>query len=126
MAKTPTFDAIVVGSGATGGWAAKQLTEKGLRVLLLEAGKMLDPEKDYRMLQWPYELKYRGLLPQEQLLKTRQPIQSKCYACTEYANHLFVDDVDTRTPRRAANPLIGFADATSAGARSCGAASRTG
>lgn len=94
MAKTPSYDAIVVGSGATGGWAAKELTEKGLRVLLLEAGKMLDPDKDFKMVAYPYELKYRGVVPQEQLLKARQPIQSKCYACTEYGNHLFVDDVD--------------------------------
>ena len=50
MAKTVTYDAIVVGSGATGGWAAKELTEKGLRVLLLEAGKLLDPDKDYKMI----------------------------------------------------------------------------
>jgi choline dehydrogenase-like flavoprotein len=94
MAKTPSYDAIVVGSGATGGWAAKELTEKGLRVLLLEAGKMLDPDKDFKMVAYPYELKYRGVVPQEELLKARQPIQSKCYACTEYGNHLFVDDVD--------------------------------
>ena len=94
MAKTPSYDAIVVGSGATGGWAAKELTEKGLRVLLLEAGKLLDPDKDFKMVAYPYDLKYRGLVPQEELLKARQPIQSKCYACTEYGNHLFVDDVD--------------------------------
>ena len=44
------YDAIVVGSGATGGWAAKELTEKGLRVIMLEAGRKLDPAKDYKML----------------------------------------------------------------------------
>nr|MBA3438964.1 FAD-binding protein [Pyrinomonadaceae bacterium] len=38
MAKEEMYDAIVVGSGATGGWAAKELTEKGLRVAVLEAG----------------------------------------------------------------------------------------
>ena len=94
MAQRTNYDAIVVGSGATGGWAAKELTERGLRVLLLEAGKMLDPDKDFKMVAWPYELKYRGVKPQEELLKARQPVQSKCYACTEYGNHLFVDDVD--------------------------------
>jgi choline dehydrogenase-like flavoprotein len=93
MAKTMSYDAIVVGSGATGGWAAKELTEKGLRVLLLEAGKLLDPDKDYKMLAWPYEVKYRGLAP-GRLYAPRQPIQSKCYACDEYGRHLFVDDVD--------------------------------
>ncbi len=94
MAQQPVYDAIVVGSGATGGWAAKELTEKGLRVIMLEAGRKLDPAKDYKMLAWPYELKHRNLIPQTELLKQRQPIQSKCYACDEYANHFFVDDKD--------------------------------
>jgi choline dehydrogenase-like flavoprotein len=94
MTKTPIYDAIVVGSGATGGWAAKELTEKGLRVLLLEAGKLLNPDKDYRMISWPYERKDRALIPQTEVLKARQPIQSKCYACDVYSPHLFVDDID--------------------------------
>jgi glucoside 3-dehydrogenase (cytochrome c) catalytic subunit len=85
---------IVVGSGATGGWAAKVLTEKGLRVIVLEAGRNIDPAKDFREHTWPYELKYRGVLNQQTLFKSRQPVQSKCYACDEYANHFFVDDVD--------------------------------
>ena len=40
---TPTYDAIVVGSGITGGWAAKELTEKGLNTLILEAGRPITP-----------------------------------------------------------------------------------
>jgi glucoside 3-dehydrogenase (cytochrome c) catalytic subunit len=87
------YDAIVVGSGATGGWAAKVLTEKGMKVLVLEAGRQIDPEKDYRMMTWPYELKYRGLKPGN-YYAPRQPIQSRCYACNEYGAHLFVDDID--------------------------------
>ena len=94
MQKTTTFDAIVVGSGATGGWAAKELTEKGLRVLLLEAGKLLDPDKDYKMISWPYERGDRALIPQTEVLKARRPIQSKCYACQVYSPHLWVDDID--------------------------------
>ncbi|HEX4945409.1 MAG TPA: GMC family oxidoreductase [Blastocatellia bacterium] len=94
QAKSNVYDAIVVGSGATGGWAAKELAEKGLRVIVLEAGRKTEPAKDYRMLQWPYEVKYHGVKDQQQVFKARQPIQSKCYACTEYANHFFVDDVD--------------------------------
>jgi choline dehydrogenase-like flavoprotein len=104
MAKTTSYDAIVVGSGATGGWAAKELTEKGLRVLLLEAGKLLDPDKDYKMLTWPYEVKYRGLAPGK-LYAPRQPIQSKCYACDEYGRHLFVDDVDNPYTTPAGKPF---------------------
>src|SRR5262245_47760823 len=94
MPKQVIYDAIVVGSGATGGWAAKELTEKGMRVIMLEAGRKLDPAKDFKMVTWPYELKFRNVIPQTELFKKRQPIQSKCYACDEFANHLFVDDID--------------------------------
>lgn len=92
--KNNVYDAIIVGSGATGGWAAKELTEKGMRVLVLEAGRKTEREKDYTMLKEPFEVKYRGALPQQEIFKARQPIQSKCYACTEYSNHFFVDDID--------------------------------
>lgn len=59
---TTTFDAIVVGSGITGGWAAKELTERGLKVLLLERGRMIEHVTDYRT-EWkaPWELPLRGL-----------------------------------------------------------------
>ncbi len=46
MPTTP-YDAIIVGSGITGGWAAKELTEKGLNTLVLEAGRTIVPERDY-------------------------------------------------------------------------------
>jgi choline dehydrogenase-like flavoprotein len=87
------YDAIVVGSGATGGWAAKALTERGMTVLVLEAGRQLDPQKDFREHQFPYELKYRGVVSGERYAP-RQPIQSRCYAANEYGHHLFVDDID--------------------------------
>jgi glucoside 3-dehydrogenase (cytochrome c) catalytic subunit len=87
------YDAIVVGSGATGGWAAKVLTERGMTVLVLEAGRQLDPKKDFREHTSPYELKYRGIAPGSQYAP-RQPIQSRCYAANEYGHHLFVDDID--------------------------------
>jgi choline dehydrogenase-like flavoprotein len=93
-AQTSNYDAIVVGSGATGGWAAKVLTEGGMRVLVLEAGRQLDPEKDFREHTWPYEVKYRGLVEPSTIFKERQPIQSRCYAANEYGHHLFVDDID--------------------------------
>lgn len=94
MAKQVIYDAIVVGSGATGGWAAKELCEKGMRVIVLEAGRKLDPMKDFSEHKWPYELKHRGAVSQRQLYGARQPIQSKCYACDEYSHNFFVDDVD--------------------------------
>jgi glucoside 3-dehydrogenase (cytochrome c) catalytic subunit len=94
MAKEEVYDAIVVGSGATGGWAAKELTEKGMRVIVLEAGRKLDPLKDFTEHSWPYEVKYHGTVGNRSLFQQRQPVQSKCYACTEYGHHFFVDDID--------------------------------
>ncbi len=54
------YDVCVIGSGAGGGMAAKILTEGGLSVALLEAGPPLNPEKDFKMFTWPYELPHRG------------------------------------------------------------------
>ena len=45
--QSATYDAIVVGSGISGGWAAKELTEKGLRVLMLDRGRTVEPITDY-------------------------------------------------------------------------------
>ena len=90
MAKEEIYDAIVVGSGATGGWAAKELTEKGMRVLVLEAGRNLDPEKDFTEHLWPYEVRGRSTAS----ARERQKVQSKCYACNAYGRQFFVDDVD--------------------------------
>jgi choline dehydrogenase-like flavoprotein len=60
--RTPkTYDVCVIGSGAGGGMAAKILTEGGLSVVLLEAGGPVNPEKDYKMFMWPYELAHRGV-----------------------------------------------------------------
>ena len=55
-----TYDVCVIGSGAGGGMAAKILTEGGLNVVMLEAGPQIYPEKDYKMLMWPYDLPHRG------------------------------------------------------------------
>jgi choline dehydrogenase-like flavoprotein len=55
------YDVCVIGSGAGGGTAAKVLTEGGLNVALLEAGPPVTPEKDFKMLMWPYELPHRGI-----------------------------------------------------------------
>ncbi|MEB2776924.1 GMC family oxidoreductase [Algoriphagus sp. D3-2-R+10] len=62
------YDAIVVGSGISGGWAAKELTEKGLKVLLLERGPNVEHVKDYKTATLPpWEVPHRGRRTQEQL-----------------------------------------------------------
>jgi choline dehydrogenase-like flavoprotein len=59
--QTTTYDAIVVGSGISGGWAAKELTEKGLNVLLLERGKNIEHIKDYvNATKPPWAYPHRG------------------------------------------------------------------
>src|SRR6266478_1169910 len=92
MAATNTYDAVIVGSGITGGWAAKELTEKGLRVLVLEAGRTILPERDYVEHVPVWELKYRGWDNRAERAST-QPVQRECYyACDEYSNKFFVSD----------------------------------
>ena len=60
---TRTYDAIVIGSGAAGGMAAHVLTSQGLKVLLLEAGRKLDIDKELKSMEWPYEHPRRGAMP---------------------------------------------------------------
>ncbi|WP_322094004.1 GMC family oxidoreductase [Paraburkholderia bannensis] len=56
------FDVIVVGSGISGGWAAKELTEKGLKVALIERGKMIEHQADYHNeMKAPWEMPFRGI-----------------------------------------------------------------
>jgi len=54
------YDVCIIGSGASGGTAAKILTEGGLNVVMLEAGPPINPEKDFKMFMWPYDLPHRG------------------------------------------------------------------
>ncbi len=91
VAKQEQYDAIVVGSGITGGWAAKELTERGMRTLVLEAGRSIDPETDYTMLKQPYELHFNGRRDRAKQAIER-PIQRTCYACDEWSEQFFVRD----------------------------------
>jgi choline dehydrogenase-like flavoprotein len=84
-------DAVIVGSGASGGWVAKELTEQGMRVLMLEAGPPRVPTRDFTEHIWPYQVKYRGFGNRQKLLE-RQPVQRLCYACDEFSHQFFVDD----------------------------------
>ncbi|AXY76789.1 GMC family oxidoreductase [Paraflavitalea soli] len=88
-----TYDAIVVGSGISGGWAAKELCEKGLKTLLLERGRDVVHIKDYTDTEKaPWELPHHGNLTQAD--RENSPIQSKCYAFNEVSKKFFVNDVE--------------------------------
>ena len=83
IAGSAEFDAIVVGSGMTGGWAAKELTEKGLKVLVLERGRDVEPGKDYLGEHAPdWKLPFQGKKPRE-LYEEEYFIQSSSYAFSE-------------------------------------------
>ena len=90
-ARRKIHDVLIVGSGASGGWVAKEAAERGLSVLLLEAGPPRVPTRDFTEHVWPYQLKFRGFGDQQRLLEN-QPVQRLCYACDEYSHQFFVND----------------------------------
>lgn len=88
-----TYDAIVVGSGISGGWAAKELCEKGLKVLLLDRGQNLVHGRDYHAtMNAPWKVPHRGWLTPE--LREEYPIQSQCYAFAEDNLDFWVKDTE--------------------------------
>ena len=86
-----TFDVLVIGSGASGGWAAKQLAESGLKVGLLDAGRVLSPS-DYSEHKSAFDLPYRNKA--ENLIRKTRPKQKDCYACREFNYDWFVNDLE--------------------------------
>ena len=89
--KEHIFDAIVIGSGMSGGWAAKELTEKGYKTLVLERGRDVKHNVDYPTANmFPYEFEHRGEIPLD--MQKANPIINRCYAFKEDAAHFFVKD----------------------------------
>jgi choline dehydrogenase-like flavoprotein len=91
--KDRTFDAIVIGSGMSGGWAAKELTGKGLKTLILERGRDVKHLKDYPTTNlYPWEFEHHGVMPKD--VQEANPIINRCYAFGEDAAHFFVKDAE--------------------------------
>lgn len=88
------YDAIVVGSGISGGWAAKELTEKGLETLVLERGRNVEHGKDYKTEHMPaWEAKFRGM-GDRKLFEKEYHRQLRSGVVDEYNYHFFVNDKD--------------------------------
>jgi choline dehydrogenase-like flavoprotein len=88
--KNRTYDAIVIGSGISGGWAAKELCEKGLKTLVLERGHAVNHGEYPTTLMEPWQFDHLGKVTNE--LKATNPIVSKCYAFEEATQHFFLKD----------------------------------
>ena len=92
-AKEMTYDAIVIGSGMSGGWAAKELCDKGLKTLVLERGREVKHIEDYpTATKNPWDFPLRGRLPLE--VTEANPIVDRCYAFGDATKHFFVKDAD--------------------------------
>jgi choline dehydrogenase-like flavoprotein len=88
-----TYDAIVVGSGISGGWAAKELCEKGLKVLMLERGGPYDHIKDYKTAQKnPWEFEHRGSTTAEQ--RKKYPVIHRGWAASEAVMDAWANEED--------------------------------
>jgi choline dehydrogenase-like flavoprotein len=86
-----TYDAIVIGSGISGGWAAKELCEKGLKTLVLERGRNIEHIKDYSTYNLdPWQMPHRGHMTREMLDK--DPLISKAAGYAEDTAHFFIKD----------------------------------
>ncbi len=91
--KDRTFDAIVIGSGMSGGWAAKEFTEKGLKTLMVERGRQVEHNKNYPTTNLnPWEFAHNGKVPFA--VQEANPIASRCYVFKEDAMHFVVKDAE--------------------------------
>jgi choline dehydrogenase-like flavoprotein len=88
-----TYDAIVIGSGISGGWAAKELCEQGLKTLVLERGRNVEHNKDYPTATTPpWDFKYRGRINRQQA--ETNPLITKAAGYGDDCEHFFVKDAD--------------------------------
>lgn len=88
-----TFDAIVIGSGISGGWAAKEFCEKGLKTLVLERGRDIKHIKDYPTATMaPWDFKHRGWV--DKAYMDKNPLISKAAGFGDDTRHFFIQDAD--------------------------------
>jgi len=88
-----TYDAIVIGSGISGGWAAKELTEKGLKTLMLERGRNIEHIKDYKTAQWnPWDFPHRGRTTEAQ--RKAYPVIHRGWAASEAVMDYWTNEQD--------------------------------
>src|SRR4051794_5285064 len=88
-----TFDAIVIGSGISGGWAAKELCEHNLKTLVLERGRDVTHIQDYpTATKAPWEFSHRGELTAD--FRKDNPVMSKAAGMSESTAHFFIQDSD--------------------------------
>ncbi len=93
-AKQNAYDVIVVGSGISGGWAAKELTERGLSVLLLERGRNFEHIKDYKTANLPpWEFKHHGRTTVEQ--RENYPVIHRGWAASEAVMDYWTNEKDS-------------------------------
>ncbi len=87
------FDVIVIGSGISGSWAAKEFCEKGFKTLVIERGRDVKHVRDYpTAMKNPWEFDHGGRLPAK--IIAENPIVSKCYAFNDSTAHFFVKDAE--------------------------------
>ncbi len=93
MKKEPQYDAIVVGTGISGGWAAKELCEKGLKTLVLERGRMVRHIEDYTtMNDDPWDAEFKGQPTREEVAEQEKQHRTGYVTAKEH-RHFFVNDL---------------------------------
>ena len=86
------FDVIVVGSGMSGGWVAKEMAEKGFKVAVIERGRKIEPAEDYTDFVNPWEMEHLNRKTEED--REKHPVQSNVYAFHSYTKQFWVNDLD--------------------------------
>jgi len=104
MAEPEVYDAIVVGSGVAGGWAAKELSERGLRTILLEAGRSLDPVMDFAPPPAKAHSKIQ-LISRARAVMGGQHVQARCMSYSPLTRHLFINDRENPYRTAAGKPF---------------------